>query len=186
MDLQSATRKNRHHLVIALVSVVGVAALAIFVRKRRHGARPRHVRTVRRVVTVRRSPMVVYAYWRNLELLPTFVKHLEAVHDLGGRRSHWIARSPTGRTIEWDAEIIEDLPGQRLSWRSMAGAHVNGSITFSPVSGGRGTEVAVEMQLGAGDPVSSSLARLFAGPEVLGDLHRFKRLVEVDDLARPF
>jgi uncharacterized membrane protein len=179
-------RSARRRLAIALASVAGVTVLDHFANRRVRRSSGREVRSVRRTVVVDRSPAVVYAYWRNLEQLPTFMKYLESVRDLGGRRSHWIARLPTGHVVDWDAEIVEDLPGRRLTWRSVAGADVNGRITFSPVPGGRGTEVAVEMELGTGDSVSAALAKLFAGPEVDGDLRRFKHMIEVDEATRAF
>jgi uncharacterized membrane protein len=47
----------------------------------------------------------VYAFWRDLENLPTFMAHLEQLRATGDRTSHWVAAAPLGVGVEWDAEI---------------------------------------------------------------------------------
>ena len=64
----------------------------------------------------------VYDFWRRLDNLPEFMAHLEEVRPDGNGRSHWRASAPFGRTVEWDAEITEDVPGQLIAWRSRGAA----------------------------------------------------------------
>ena len=52
----------------------------------------------------------LFAFWRNFEQLPTFMDHLVSVQQIDYRRSHWVAKAPAGRTVEWDAEIINEIP----------------------------------------------------------------------------
>ncbi len=66
----------------------------------------------------------VYRFWARLENLPRFMRHLITVTDLGGGRSHWAARGPAGVTVEWDAEIINEIPNRVLAWRSLPGGDV--------------------------------------------------------------
>ncbi len=68
--------------------------------------------------TIRKSAQEVYAFWRNLENLPTCMAHLEQVRATGDRTSHWLADAPFGADVEWDAEIVDDSPGERIAWRS--------------------------------------------------------------------
>src|SRR5437868_2943937 len=63
----------------------------------------------------------VYQFWRRFENLPKFMSHLERVTDLGNGRSHWVACGPAGMTVEWDAEIINEVPDQTIGWRSLPG-----------------------------------------------------------------
>ena len=65
----------------------------------------------RKSVTVNRPRDEVYRFWRDLERLPSFMIHLESVKVAGGGRSHWVAKGP-GSTVEWDAEIVDDRPGE--------------------------------------------------------------------------
>src|SRR6187401_888574 len=104
---------------------------------------------VSKSVTVKRPREEVYRFWRNLENLPRFMSHVEAVSSAGDR-SHWIVKAPGG-TVEWDAEIVEEQPGERLTWRSLQGSdvHHQGSVRFRDAPADRGTEVDVELQYDA-------------------------------------
>lgn len=98
-------------------------------------------------VTIQRPAADLYREWRNLEALPEKMRHLESVRELSDGTSHWEARGPAGKTFEWDAEILQDIPGQLLSWRSLPGADVisAGSVNFDEEPGG-GTRVTVRLQ----------------------------------------
>ncbi|MEO5819803.1 MAG: SRPBCC family protein, partial [Vicinamibacteraceae bacterium] len=66
----------------------------------------------------------VYRFWSRLENLPTFMDNLISVDDLGGGRSHWVATGPGGLRVEWDAEIINEIPNKVLAWKSLPGGDV--------------------------------------------------------------
>ena len=53
-------------------------------------------------------------------------------------RSCWIVKAPAGVRLEWDAEIINDMPNELIAWRSVAGSDVMhaGSVRFEPTAGG--------------------------------------------------
>jgi uncharacterized membrane protein len=94
-----------------------------------------------KAITIRRQPADVYQFWRDFRHFPTFMSHLESVAVLDQRRSHWTAKGPAGRLVEWDAEITEDRPNELIAWRSLPGADVPnaGRVRFSPAPGDRGT-----------------------------------------------
>lgn len=133
----------------------------------------------------------VYRFWSRLENLPTFMQHLVGVNDLGGGRSHWVASGPGGLRVEWDAEIINEIPNKLLAWRSLPGGDVvsAGSVTFAPARGDdRGTQVTVTLQY---DPPAGKLGAFVAsafGREpsqtIREDLRRLKQLLEAGELAR--
>ena len=102
---------------------------------------------VRRSITVNRPLEDVYGFWRNLDNLARYSQHLQSV-TVDGKRSHWVAHAPAGKTVEWDSELVEDVPNERLAWRSLPGSEIRneGFITFSSASGDRGTEVRVQMR----------------------------------------
>jgi uncharacterized membrane protein len=125
----------------------------------------------------------LYAYWRNLENLPSIMSHLASVEDLGDGRSRWTAKGPGGVPAAWEAEIIDDAPGERIAWRSVGGTVPNaGSVTFTEAPGERGTELRVEMEWAPpGGPLGKSFASLFGGDPGLiveSDLRRFKATME--------
>lgn len=138
-------------------------------------------------IVIDRTPDELYAYWRNFENLPRFMDHLKSVTVLGERRSHWVAAGPAGTTIEWDAEIHNEVENQLIAWRSLPGAEVGnaGSVHFTPIAEGRSTEVRVVLSY---EPpagrVGAAIARLFGeepSQQVAEDLERFKEAMEDEE-----
>jgi uncharacterized membrane protein len=131
----------------------------------------------------------VYAYWRNLENLPLFMTHLKSVTEGSPRTSHWVAKGPLGTSVEWDADIIEDVPGELLSWKSVGEGDVvtAGSVRFAPV--GRGTEVRVLLQYSPpGGRLGAVAAQLLGeDPEsaIRQDLRRLKQVFEGREEVAP-
>jgi uncharacterized membrane protein len=140
-------------------------------------------------ITINRSPAETYRMWRDFGNLPRFMVHVEAVDVLDGRRSHWRATGPAGRSIEWDTEIIEDLPDQCIGWRSTEGSVVTsgGVVRFASAPGGRGTEVHVDLRYDPpGGSIGATMAKLFdkdPGQLIEGDLRRFKQVLETGEVV---
>ena len=141
------------------------------------------------VVTINKPAAELYGYWRNFENLPRIMKHLESVTRLDGGRWHWKAKAPLGMSVEWDAEILNEIPNELIAWRSLPEAQIPnaGSVRFKPLSHDRGTEIKVELeyQPPAGK-VGATVAKLL-GEEPQGqiedDLRRFKQLMETGEIA---
>ncbi|MBV9463610.1 MAG: SRPBCC family protein [Verrucomicrobiae bacterium] len=139
------------------------------------------------LVTVGRPVQEVYHFWRDLKNLPQFMPHLKAVEELSGRRSHWVARGPARTSIEWDADIIADVPNKLISWRSIDGSNVEnaGSVSFRPIAP-QSTEVRVQLTY---NPPAGELGRLIADwfgetpEEQIGrDLENFRRMLETGEM----
>ena len=144
---------------------------------------------VEEVVTINAPAARLYEFWRNLEQLPRFMDHLVSVSQIDERLSHWVAKAPGRRTVEWDAEIINEIPDELIGWRTLEGSDVvsAGSVRFKPAGGGRGTEVHVRLQY---DPpagkVGAAAARLLGhepSQVIREDLRRFKQLMETGEVA---
>ena len=141
--------------------------------------------------TVNKPPQEVYAYWRDLENLPTFMAHVREVRTLdGGQRSHWVAEAPGRRRVEWDAEVVEDRPGELIRWRSAPKADVEnaGTVQFRPAPGNRGTEVRVQLAYAQpGGRLSKVVAKLLGeapDQQIRDDLTRFKQVLETGQVVR--
>jgi uncharacterized membrane protein len=146
---------------------------------------------VERAVTVNRPKAELYQMWRDLENLPRFMEHLESVQvdaaDVD--RSHWIAKGPLDRRVEWDSEIIEERENELFVWKSLPGSTVEsmGRVEFLDAPGGRGTIVHVSMEY---NPPAGSLGAAFAklfgkepGHQINADLRRFKQIMEAGEVA---
>ena len=144
--------------------------------------------SLRETLTINAPAEELYRYWRPLDNLPRFMKHLKAVIRTGPLESHWVAEAPTGRTIEWDARIVAEEEGRHLAWESLPGSDVihSGSVRFSPAPGGRGTVVEVVLRYEPlSGKLSAALATLFGGGaqrEIKEDLRRFKQLMETGEI----
>ena len=146
---------------------------------------------VERAVTVNRPKAELYQMWRDFENLPRFMEHLESVQvdRSDGDRSHWVAKGPLDRRVEWDAEIIEERENELLVWKSLPGSTVEsmGRVEFLDAPGGRGTIVHVSMEY---NPPAGSLGAAFAklfgkepGHQINADLRRFKQIMEAGEVA---
>ncbi|GAA4730859.1 SRPBCC family protein [Flavisolibacter ginsenosidimutans] len=127
----------------------------------------------------------VYAFWRKLENLPLFMKHLASVTEIDQKHSHWEADVPGGvGRIKWNAEIVKEEDGQMIGWQSIPNSTINnaGKVTFKEALGGQGTELEVVIsyhppagELGAGiakslNPVLEKMIRQ--------DIMNFKDYIE--------
>jgi uncharacterized membrane protein len=143
---------------------------------------------VEKAVTINSSPEVLYAFWRRFENLPLFMHNLEAVQVHDEKRSHWVAKGPAHSKVEWDAEIINEIPNELIGWRSIEGSQVDnaGSVHFTPASGGRGTEVKVVLRYDPPAGVMGARISKILGEDpalnVQEDLRRLKRLIETGEI----
>jgi uncharacterized membrane protein len=139
-------------------------------------------------ITIERPVSEVYSFWRQLDNLPRFMRHLESAVVQDDRHSHWAAKSVGNKIVEWDAEIIEQRDNQMISWRSLPGSEVEnaGSVWFLPVPDGYGTNLRVElMYVPPAGKTGLAIAKLFgrdAESEVAEDLRRLKTLLETGRL----
>ena len=137
-------------------------------------------------VIINRSISELYRFWRNLENLPRFMSHLESVERVTDTLSRWRAKGPTG-TVEWNAEIINEVPDRVIGWKSIEGSDVvsAGSVNFDEVAGG--TRVRVRLQYSPpGGKVGAAVARLMGrdpATEIREDLRRFKQIIETGEVA---
>lgn len=144
---------------------------------------------VEKTVTINKPADELYRFWRKLDNLPHFMKHLKSVTVIDNKRSHWVANAPMGASVEWDADIIEERENEFISWASAEGADIDNSgfVRFKKAPGDRGTEVKVVMEYAPpGGAVASAIAKLFGEePEQqIGDeLRRFKMLMEAGEIA---
>lgn len=119
-------------------------------------------------VVIDRPARDIYDFWRDFSNLPRVMGFLEQVQPREGNISHWVARLPGGPSLEWDSEVVEDLPGHRLSWRSLEGSEIStwGSVIFESRADGKGTDVSVTLNFNPpGNSAGSAAAHFLKGLE---------------------
>jgi len=140
---------------------------------------------IRTSMIVNRPRQEVYQFWRRLENLPKFMKHLLVVKELDAKRSHWEATIPGNvGTLKWDAEIVKERDNELIGWQSTANATIEnaGKVEFKDIDGGQGTEldVVISYRPPAGD-VGSGIAKLL-NPVfekiIKQDILNFKQYIE--------
>lgn len=187
---------DKTKLGAAIAAVAGVTALDLMCSQQLVGSPRLHSRLfddqgvlhLRKSIAINAGSEECYRLWRNFENLPRFMYHLKSVQVQDHRHSHWVARAPMRRSVEWDAETTEDSPS-RISWRSLPGSSVenSGSVSFERGTGGRGTVVRVEMEYKPPAGVAGILIAKLVGEEpeqqIAEDLRRFKQLVELGEVV---
>ncbi|HEX5616555.1 MAG TPA: SRPBCC family protein [Acidimicrobiia bacterium] len=118
-----------------------------------------------------------YNQWTQFEEFPRFMEGVEQVQQITDTQLHWKAEI-AGVTREWDAEIVEQIPDQRVAWRSLDGSKNDGVVTFEPVDSVR-TRVSMALDFepeGFIESVGDTLG--FVRRRAEGDLERFKHFIE--------
>jgi uncharacterized membrane protein len=145
---------------------------------------------VRESIRIEKPVAEVYRFWRQFENLSQFMTNLVRVTDLGNGRSHWVATGPAGTTIEWDAEIINEVENKVIGWRSLPESDVvsAGSVNFDAVRGGRSTQVSVHLQYAPPAGRLGALAASILGRDpsrtIREDLRRLKQILETGEITR--
>ena len=118
-----------------------------------------------------------YDQWTQFEEFPRFMDAVESVKQLDDTRLHWVAEI-AGVRKEWDAEITQQEPDQRVAWNSTSGAENAGAVDFHRVDDHH-TRITLTMDV---DPegVVENVGNALGVPErqVEGDLKRFKEFIE--------
>ncbi len=138
---------------------------------------------VKETITIDRPVEEVFRLWQNLENLPSFMEHLVSVKATGKRVSHWVAKTPGGKEVEWDAEVTEIRDNELIRWRSLAGSDIRneGYVSFGKLPDG-GTEAVIDLvYYPPGGPAGSAAAMLFhflTHRHIRKNLRKFKDSVE--------
>jgi uncharacterized membrane protein len=133
--------------------------------------------TIRESIEVDVPMSTAYNQWTQFEEFPRFMEGVASVKQIDDTHLRWVAEI-AGERRDWEAEIVEQVPDQKIAWRAVDGKGPNGVVTFEPLGEDK-TLVVVEMsyeaegfkeQLGAKIGIDSR--------QVKDDLQRFKQLIE--------
>ena len=137
---------------------------------------------VEKTITVDLPVSRVYNQWTQFEEFPQFMGGISSVTQLSDTRLHWVAEI-AGVKREWDAEILEQVPDQKIAWAATEGATNAGAVFFQDL-GGDQTSVRLELEYApegllekAGDALGIVERRAEA------DLEKFKEFIEERGMA---
>ncbi len=136
------------------------------------------MKVIEQFIEVEAPLSTVYDQWTQFEDFPCFMDSIVEVRQVDDKRQHWKA-SIAGVEKEWDAEIFEQIPDQRIAWRSMSGAKNSGMVNFAEITPEL-TRVTLRLSYepeGIIEDLAGMLG-LMAG-RVADDLAHFKEFIEV-------
>src|SRR5687768_5416204 len=133
--------------------------------------------TIEESVEVMVPVRTAYNQWTQFEEFPQFMEGVEEVKQLTDTKVHWVAEI-AGQRREWDAEITEQVPDQRIAWRSIDGATNAGVVTFHRLDEGT-SKVMLQLDFEPETIVEQVGDKLgFVKGRAKADLKRFKAFME--------
>jgi uncharacterized membrane protein len=133
--------------------------------------------TIEESVEVEVPVSTAYNQWTQLEQFPQFMEGVESVRQLDDIRTHWITEV-AGVRREFDAEITEQVPDERIAWKTTDGPDQAGVVTFHRLGEGR-TKVMLQLELdpeGITETVGDKLG--FVKRRAKADMSRFREFIE--------
>ncbi len=132
---------------------------------------------IEKTIDVAVPTRIAYNQWTQFEEFPRFMEGVKEVRQLDAKRLHWRAEV-AGKELDWIAEITEQIPDERIIWRSTSGTHNAGNIGFTPLTPSS-CRVTLRIEYepeGAVEATGSALG--IVAVRVGGDLARFKKFIE--------
>jgi len=118
-----------------------------------------------------------YNQWTQFEEFPRYMDGVKQVKQINEKRLHWKAEI-AGKEKEWETEITEQLPDQRIAWKSAGGATTAGVVTFHRLSDSK-SKIMLQMEYdptGFAENIGDAMG--LVKHRVIGDLQRFKTYIE--------
>ncbi|MFE9396398.1 SRPBCC family protein [Streptomyces flavidovirens] len=134
--------------------------------------------TVKETVEVEVPVRTAYNQWTQFEEFPNFMEGVEEVRQIDDRHNHWTTKIG-GVTREFDTEIVDQLPDERITWRTTSGdTNQKGMVRFQPLDD---THTRVELVMDVETSGAAEKAADMTGMidrRVKGDMRRFKEFIE--------
>lgn len=188
---QAMSRRRRHATVFGhdvhmprdvpmgttLAAVAALAAGGLLLAQRMRNGSGESASTVSEWIELDVPVSTAYNQWTQFEQFPLFMTTVESVRQIDDTHLRWRA-VVAGKVKEWDAEITEQIPDQRIAWRSTGGVYNSGVVTFHKISDSR-TRVMLQMDYRP-DTTVEKVGDAVGGVKLTTkvNLKKFKHLVE--------
>lgn len=133
--------------------------------------------TVDEAIEVHVPVRTAYNQWTQFEKFPNFMDGVESIHQLTDTRTHWVTKV-AGVRREFDAEITEQHPDERIAWCSIEGPKQAGVVTFHRLDP-QSTRIMLQLEIdpeGITEQIGDKLG--FIKGRAKSDLRRFKEFIE--------
>ena len=139
--------------------------------------RRKQMEHVEETVEVAVPVRTAYNQWTQFESFPQFMSGVESVTQLTDTTNHWVTKVG-GVQREFDTEIVDQEPDDRIAWRSTDGKSHAGIIRFTPLDANH-TKVKVHFEWAPETATEKAGAALKIDEmQVKADMRRFKDFIE--------
>lgn len=141
------------------------------------GKTSKKMETIEKTIDINTPVRTAYNQWTQFEEFPRFMDGVESVKQLDDTTLQWVANIG-GERKEWRARISEQIPDQRIAWRSEGGDFTSGVVSFEGL-GPNKTRLTVRLNYepkGMSEKIGDMLG--VVSRRVQGDLARFKDFIE--------
>ncbi len=140
--------------------------------------------------TINADRQTLYKMWRDVTNAPKFQEYVVSVEPKSETRSTWTfgnPEDPKAKSVTYDTEVFEDIPGEKIAWRSVdTSFEEQGEVHFADAPGGRGTRVTliehIEVPGGRLAIAAAALTKRTPRQIVIEDLRHFKELAESGEI----
>jgi uncharacterized membrane protein len=180
MSTGSLDNPNREEISMLkqIIAIAAIAAGGVLLAKQLKKARMSGGRaTIEESINVNVPVSTAYNQWTQFTDFPNFMDSVQEVRQIDNTHLHWRARI-AGKDEEWDAEITEQVPDERIAWRSTGGVNNAGVVTFNKLSDGS-TRIKLRMDYtpqGIDEQIGDALG--LVRMQTRGNLQRFKQMLE--------
>ena len=156
---------------------VALGGLALWQLRKNGAATTTSIRETEEMIEIDVPVHVAYNQWTQFEAFPRFMPTVSEVRQLDDSHLRWRA-NVAGKVVEWNSEIVEQIPDERIEWRSTSGPRNGGVVTFDKV-GDQRTRVILRMWYepqSANERIGGALGAVKLTAK--GNLMRFRQLLE--------
>lgn len=133
--------------------------------------------TVEQSIDVSVPVTTAYNQWTQFEDFPQFMEGVEEIRQLDPTHTHWVTKV-AGKTVEFDAEITEQHPDERVAWKSTSGPKQAGVVTFHKLNDNT-TRLMLQLDVEPEGIVEQAGDKLgLIKHRAKGDMERFKKFIE--------
>ncbi|MGQ5637762.1 MULTISPECIES: SRPBCC family protein [unclassified Streptomyces] len=133
---------------------------------------------IKKAVDVDVPVRTAYNQWTQFETFPDFMEGVEEVRQLDDRHNHWTTKIG-GVRREFDTEIVDQLPDDRITWRTTTGdTSQKGTVRFERIDDMHTrVELAMEVEPSGATEMAADMTGML-DRRVQGDMKRFKQYIE--------